>query len=133
MTPDEHLDLILTHCRKLLDIAGKRTPGEWYVDKNGDIQAGWPHHAIHSVIDDVSISREDSAFIASAAGNFESALMTTIESIEFLRQMVNFKDTDGKSYGEWCNNDGRGCGPCEHAHNELERIRAAWPVERLTK
>lgn len=85
MTPIEHLQAIKSHCHRLLDIAAKRTPGEWYVDYAQGVMApnGYPISYLHLAAASTK-PVPDAAFIAASAGNFERALMTTIASCEWL-------------------------------------------------
>lgn len=121
----QKLQRIRAKCVELLEIASKRTPGEWTVDERGDIQAGWPFHGIHSVIDDVAISPEDAAFIASCAGAAEAGWRCTIAAIDAIIETLYTK------YGEICENDGRGCSACRINNEMMLSILAGWPDDLL--
>ena len=79
MTQQEHLLLIRAKCVELLELAKRRTPGEWYESQN--------HYAIFSRHDYKRVAHADkdsgdAAFIASAAGPFEAALASTVAAID---------------------------------------------------
>lgn len=107
----EHLKLIDAHLARLLDIAEKRTPGEWehcqqsvWVNNEGswincpNLYANAEHNA---------------AFIAAAAGNAEAGWRATRAVIE------------------WLNRRGAMFGLLESEQILLESILAAFPIESL--
>jgi len=133
MTPDEHLDLILAFCKRTLaDICSKRTPGEWqvtgidkknkdeaYVKVRGTLVGAKFKICDCPFVESESFSEEGKAnavFITSAAGNYESALKTTIASCELAKVLC--KPVGTLSFP---------------ARNFINNILAEWPVERLTK
>ena len=115
MTPAqlEHLKLIDAHLERLLDIAAKRTPGEWTVDEN--LHDG----GIRALSDHVFLTREayldapDAAFIASCANNAEAGWKSTRSVIDYLLMM--HKHGEGYRYV-----------------GLTEDILAAFPLETLT-
>ncbi len=99
MTPAqlEHLKLIDAHLERLLDIASKRTPGEWEYSKGCTGLSGIftdQSTSTHAVAmfqlgrfdEKVTLpnAANNAAFIASAAGNAEAGWRATRAAIEFL-------------------------------------------------
>lgn len=125
MTRDEKLDAILAHCRELLALSEKRTTGKWKVVQTNDGKE-ISNHRQSWVASSDDIVALNATFIASCAGNAEAGWRSTIEAIEGLRQMENFKDLNGSSRGPWCENDGQGCMACNHASEMLDSIITAW-------
>jgi len=86
MTPSqlEHLKRIDAHLERLLDIASKRTPGEWELTyEGGNGGASFPR-----IIDPgdfaasaAEVSIEDAFFIAASAGNAEAGWRATRATI----------------------------------------------------
>lgn len=135
MTPSqlEHLRLIEAHLDKLLDIAEKRTPGEWR--KGGgmnmqmqDIGKIYVHPGIAAMFQGSLFAEEDSSFIASCAGNAEAGWRATKAAIKSLLALTHVPQVDASDEYLTC---------CEHyakdAHDALESILSAWPIEMLTK
>lgn len=84
MTQTEHLKLIRARCVELLEIAEKRTPGEWYVNQyHIGILA---RHNRSSQVAKADFSY-DAAFIASCAGPAEAGWRSTITMIDSVFQM----------------------------------------------
>jgi hypothetical protein len=114
MTTDqlEHLRLIDEHLTKLLDLAAKRTPGEW---KEGHSIVG---DGISSTICSAPLPIEtlgknwlsNRLFIASCAGNAEAGWRSTLATIDW----AVFMHQNGQV--------GEGL---------LESILVAWPLESL--
>lgn len=117
MTTDqlEHLRLIDEHLTKLLDLAAKRTPGEW---KEGHSIVG---DGISSTICNAPLPIEtlgknwlsNRPFIASCAGNAEAGWKSTLGVIE-----AYYKS------GICCDWQG-------YMRSAIEPILAAWPLESL--
>jgi len=97
MTTDDHLDLILAHCRERLAIAEKRTKGRWCNDPLGTQCIG-----DISTLDADPIAQAQSRqplrtpspdherianaqFIAACAGSAEAGWRATIASINMIR------------------------------------------------
>jgi hypothetical protein len=112
MTPEQldHLRAIDAHLNALLDLAAKRTPGEWVAGT----ETVWAKDE-----EDERICNDcggwDPDFIAACAGNAEAGWRATKAAIEdWLIVYNNF-------------NEGRALATCA-----LENILAAWPRELLT-
>jgi hypothetical protein len=114
MTTDqlEHLRLIDAHLTKLLDLAAKRTPGEW---KEGHSIVG---DGISSTICNAPLPIEtlgknwlsNRPFIASCAGNAEAGWRSTLAAI---KGISNYSIL------------------AEDMEEVLDSILAAWPLESL--
>jgi hypothetical protein len=82
MTPTQlnHLRLIDAHLERLLDIASKRTPGEWEVDQavTWDQSRGINPQIVQR---NAYLTADDAAFIAAAAGNAEAGWKATRAAI----------------------------------------------------
>jgi hypothetical protein len=128
MTPTqiEHLRLIDAHLARLLDIAAKRTPGEWIVGWNmiGD--------GISKSICNAPMKNEqtttlewvsDKRFIASCAGNAEAGWRATRAMIEFALMVIEFHSTRPKEDPQRTE--------LETVEEVAMRILAAFPLETL--
>lgn len=123
MTTEEKLNAIVAKCRAFLEIAEKRTPGEWtfqpgYYNTSHDadqfpcgptINYGNAH-----AIDLNKGMDGDAAFIAACAGQAEAMARSTIAAINNL-QLIH-EQTDLGEYAAW---------------DALQEIIAAWPDELL--
>ena len=82
MTPTQldHLRLIDAHLERLLDIAAKRTLGEWEVDQavTWDQSRGINPQIVQR---NAYLTTDDAAFIASCAGNAEAGWKATRAAI----------------------------------------------------
>lgn len=117
MKTEEHLELILTFCRSRLEMAARRTPGEWTnqpISMTGYtlLRAGEPWGS-NSV--SVQMKTGDAAFIAACAGAAEAGWRATIAAIEGLQQLAQTTVT-------WM---------AIHQHT-LRAILAAYPLELIT-
>jgi hypothetical protein len=113
MTDSEHLQLIKSECERLLAIADKRTPGEWYARPRsgpGAITAEVCYGSIDECITDGTYEIDDSDYIAACAGRAEAGWRATIAAIDAFEYVGNIE-----SYGQ----------PI------LETFLAAWPIELL--
>lgn len=120
MTPDEHLDCILTFCRTALTACEQRTPGEWRAEQitgvfnaavKSDALKPWTGQYVANTIE-----VKDATFIASASIGYESALRSTIAAIEGLRDSAAcWSPFAGGHQAEL------------DAYNALTAIRSAWP------
>ena len=126
MTPSqlEHLRLIDAHLDKLLDIAAKRTPGEWkWHWRNADEAAPGSIFAMPREGYAYAVARcprygkdhfsDDATFIASCAGNAEAGWRATKAAINWLIFMHD--------HGEGWRNVGL-----------VDDILAAYPLELIT-
>jgi len=119
MTTDDHLDMILAHCRERLAIAEKRTQGEWKYET--EIFDGWGgdergHYVTYGEGLNVCLEADeaDATFIAACAGSSETGWKATIAAIEALRASM--------SEGSIHYHTGR---------NAIAAILAAYPIELL--
>ena len=115
MTQQEHLLLIRAKCVELLELAKQRTPGRWSVsfsETSGRplIRDKWNDRVVGSYRN----SKDDAAFIASAAGPFEAALASTVAAIDNF--MLIHEQTDLGEYAAW---------------DALQEIIQHWPLELL--
>jgi hypothetical protein len=138
MTPSqlEHLKRIDAHLERLLDIASKRTPGEWKFTYEGIYNRG---ASFPDIIDpgefaasDAEVSIEDATFISSCVGNAEAGWRATKAAIAALSKIA--EEREPVEHGD-CGN-----GPyvsmfrtsaARFAEQELESILAAFPLETL--
>jgi hypothetical protein len=113
MTPDEHLDLILTFCRTALAACEQRTPGEWTYQQDGcESELHNQYGMMFPQLGNCEAAHADAAFIASASIGYESALRSTIAAIEGFRAFTGgLTPTVERNF----------------AHTQLTAIRAAWP------
>ena len=86
MTPAQldHLRLIDAHLEHLLDIAAKRTPGEWDASDNvctADAVEGGYFITCDSMKTNVSTDANNATYIASCAGNAEAGWRATRAAI----------------------------------------------------
>lgn len=87
MTPTqlEHLKLIDAHLERLLELAEKRTPGEWVKDYDNDTgkndDSFWEWWEAGPARCEGVKGEEDAAFIASCAGNAEAGWRATRAAI----------------------------------------------------
>ncbi len=90
MTTQEHLNKILEKCRAFLEIAEKRTPGEWYESQHKSAV-----YSRHTKCSQVSYTgggkNEDAAFIAACAGPAEAMARSTIAACEIALEILRFK------------------------------------------
>lgn len=119
MTTEEKLNAIVAKCRAFLEIAEKRTPGEWKSCKPGDYKAIQGIFMSCVIGDDgmqktcEAYRKYDAAFIAACAGPAEAMAKSTLAAIAYWRKAVN------------CHWD-------EAALSAIsEPILAAWPEELL--
>lgn len=95
MTTQEHLNKILEKCRAFLEIAGKRTPGEWQAEAHNAynvsyiIRGGAAKNQIVQCFNwqdrgkDIN-SKNNAAFIAACAGPAEAMARSTIAAVGVL-------------------------------------------------
>lgn len=132
MTPAqlEHLRAIDAHLTALLDLAAKRTPGEWKlsshntpIGETGDYEGVIQVEATECRQSDPVLCEfwnpddDEEAnfhFIASCAGNAEAGWRSTKASIALLLLIKRMSFS-----------------PNSEAANLLESILAAWPIEKL--
>jgi hypothetical protein len=129
MTPSqlEHLKRIDAHLERLLDIASKRTPGEWKFTYEGIYNRG---ASFPDIIDpgefaasDAEVSIEDATFISSCVGNAEAGWRATRVAIAGLLTIAQYQ-LDGVVVA-----DESFLG--RTARHTLESILAAFPLETL--
>ena len=87
MNDTERLQAIRAKCAQLLEIASKRTPGEWEAEGT---TVWWhdPERESSSICDTVSRADfSDAAFIAACAGPAEAGWRATIAAIDFAESM----------------------------------------------
>ena len=92
ISKQEHLQLIRAKCVELLELAKRRTPGRWHAANRckTPIQCGEKHIAMvnyyKSGNPETNVFGDEheanAAFIASAAGPFEAALVSTVVAID---------------------------------------------------
>lgn len=117
MTTQEHLNKILEKCRAFLEIAEKRTPGEWKASLNYLVGGWWVQTPFNEVAETSTAdfcNENDAAFIATCAGPAEAMARSTIAAINNL-QLIH-EQTDLGEYAAW---------------DALQEIIAAWPEEIL--
>jgi len=127
MTTTEHLARIRARCVELLEIASKRTPGEWSTHRHpdgepigvgGDEFCGSPSVCYLNAC-------ANSDFIASCAGPAEAGWRATIAAIDGLLALI--ENAKG-----WVDDNGcAGSAIHHHANPMLNAIIAAWPEELL--
>lgn len=117
MTPSQlkHLKHIDAHLEHLLDIASKRTPGEWYMSQNQHTVYG--RHNRNARIATTDDGPADAAFIALCAGNAEAGWKATRAAIACLLVIC-----DPASGADFTNYGGE---------TFLPQILAAFPLETL--
>lgn len=133
MTPSqiEHLKRIDAHLERLLDIASKRTLGEWEVDQavTWDQSCGINPQIVQR---NAYLTPDDATYIASCAGNAEAGWRATRVAIAALSKIA--EEREPVEHGD-CGN-----GPyvsmfrtsaARFAEQELESILAAFPLETL--
>lgn len=137
MTPSqlEHLKRIDAHLEGLLDIASKRTPGEWeFTFEGGNGGASFPRiiEPGDFAASAAEVSIDDAFFIAACAGNAGSGWRATRVAIAALSKIAD--EREPVEHGD-CGN-----GPyvsmfrtsaARFAEQELESILAAFPLETL--
>ena len=118
----DHLRLIDAHLERLLDIASKRTPGEWEVDQavTWDQSRGINPQIVQR---NAYLTADDAAFIASCAGNAEAGWRATRAAIAGLLTIAQYQ-LDGVIVA-----DESFLG--RTAKHTLESILAAFPLETL--
>ena len=112
----DHLRLIDAHLERLLDIAAKRTPGEWKVNnpQSRTIRSN-QEQSLATMSDDSSKWHHNAAYIASCAGNAEAGWKATRAAIAgYLKASID--DSWAVSLV---------------ASEVLESILAAFPLETL--
>jgi len=122
----DHLRAIDAHLAKLLELAAKRTPGEWELTyEGGNGGASFPR-----IIDPgdfaasaAEVSIEDAFFIAASAGNAEAGWRATRVAIAGLLTIAQYQ-LDGVIVA-----DESFLG--RTARHTLESILAAFPLETL--
>jgi hypothetical protein len=127
----EKLRLIDAHLEHLLDIASKRTPGEWVrpgplathitCDKSenfGKLVCDCPDST-----PDCSQYGRDTTFIASCAGNAEAGWRATRAMIEFALMVIEFHSTRPKEDPQRTE--------LETVEEVAMRILAAFPLETI--
>jgi hypothetical protein len=129
MTTTEHLSRIRARCVELLEIASKRTPGEWSTHRHpdgepigvgGDEFCGSPSVCYLNAC-------ANSDFIASCAGHAEAGWAATIAAIDGL-QAISKYDANSRHGEGICQ---YGCDtPCI-AKTTIQMIIAVWPEEIL--
>lgn len=122
MTPTQldHLRLIDAHLKRLLDIASKRTPGEWDASDNvctADAVEGGYFITCDSMKTNVSTDANNATYIASCAGNAEAGWKATRAAIACLLVIC-----DPASGADFTNYGGE---------TFLPQILAAFPLETL--
>jgi|APGre2960657404_1045060.scaffolds.fasta_scaffold165533_2 hypothetical protein len=132
----EHLRLIDAHLERLLELAAKRTPGEWTVNKDRN----WETYSVEAddtVCDFFYLSEEthhrhpfqegneenNAAYIASCAGNAEAGWRATRAVIEFALMVIEFHSTRPKKDPQQTE--------LETVEEVAMRILAAFPLETL--
>jgi hypothetical protein len=128
MTPTqlEHLKRIDAHLERLLDIASKRTPGEWeFTFEGGNGGASFPRiiEPGDFAASAAEVSIEDAFFIAASAGNAEAGWRATRVAIAGLLTIAQYQ-LDGVIVA-----DESFLG--RTARHTLESILAAFPLETL--
>lgn len=122
MTPTQldHLRAIDAHLTALLDLAAKRTPGEWKIEPGNENELWGDSDYICDCFDN---RQSNTAFIASCAGNAEAGWRSTKAAIKGLL-LIEASET--------CADDAHGCNHPRDAFEILESILAEWPIENLT-
>ena len=131
MTPTQldHLKRIDAHLERLLDIASKRTPGEWETDQGAKRPAVFNTEGLFI---DTNMRPYDAIYTASCAGNAEAGWRATRVAIAALSKIA--EEREPVEHGD-CGN-----GPyvsmfrtsaARFAEQELESILAAFPLETL--
>lgn len=97
MTPEqlEHLKRIDAHLERLIDIASKRTPGEWDASDNvctADAVEGGYFITCDSMKTNVSTDANNATYIASCAGNAEAGWRATRAVIQWFLKWDNSTD-----------------------------------------
>jgi len=124
ITPEQHLSLIRARCVELLEIAEKRTSGEWrqdayYVDRDGETFIKVPGNG------------HDATFIASCAGAAEAGWRSTIAAIDDWQSLhdavYGYADgaPDASPHDKLCNELEATC------RININHILAAWPLTLL--
>ena len=132
MTPTqlEHIKRIDAHLTALLELAAKRTPGEWTINKDRN----WENYSVEAddtVCDFFYMSEEthhrhpfqegseenNAAFIASCAGNAEAGWCGAKAAISIILEA----EENPSSFGSYT------------PRLLAENILAAWPIELITK
>ena len=130
MNTTEHLELILTYCRRCLAIAEERTPGEWihFTDqgqvgdvstRDGDAIAMTQERSEIAQmggnwrVEMIRVRNANAKFIATCAGVAEAGWQATIGIIEHLMKM--HKSTPLEDYAPW----------------SVNAILAAYPLELI--
>lgn len=131
MTPSqlEHLRLIDAHLKRLLDIAAKRTPGEWKAESSRAYCAD--ESVTHNVVgppSDFMYLQElpDATFIASCAGNAEAGWRAVRAAIKNGTSALNELGVPQPGYPAPVAN------AVEFITQQLESILAAFPLESLS-
>jgi len=128
----EHIALLKAHLNKLLEIAEKRTPGEWRVESRytndqsaACISAGINRegdepdsYAINSIREGC-LSRENADFVTSCAGNAERGWRSTPDHLYECDEQLNYAEVnfDADNIRHW--------------RGRIEKILAEWPIETL--
>lgn len=117
MTTEEKLNAIVAKCRAFLEIAEKRTPGEWEVDAavTWDKSIGIQPCIVQR---NAWTSSEDAAFIAACAGPAEAMARSTIAAIDALHWTIIHTEHQRTR---------------DAAKADLGKILAAWPDELLAR
>lgn len=122
----DHLRLIDAHLERLLDIAAKRTPGEWKAESSRAYctDESVTHNVVGPPSDFMYLQElPDATFIASCAGNAEAGWRATRAAIAGLLSIAQYQ-IDGVIVA-----DESFLG--RTAKHTLESILAAFPLETL--
>lgn len=129
MNNTERLQAIRAKCIELLEIASRRTPGEWEAEGT-TVWGHDPERESSSICDTVSRADfSDATFIASCAGPAEAGWRATIAAIDSLSQIATEKELVEHGY---CGDSDSPyvshmrTGAAIFASTQLQQILAAW-------
>lgn len=135
MTDTEKLQAIRAKCVELLEIASKRTAGEWTTRSNTEhtdygepirVESNKPPFSVaYHGSENCFLSSGDATFIAACAGPAEAGWRATIAAIDLCLANIHTDPEFGHD-GEVCDNDGRGCRACSYTVSAENQILAAW-------
>ena len=129
MTTQEHLEKIVAKCRQNLELAAKRTPGEWTAPDSLNRRDYEPHGRGGCIITDRQLHGilcDDAAYIAACAGSAEAGWRATIAACNGLMSLATVPQVEAPDdmHTAWEE-------AASEAKEHIEAIIAAWPEELL--
>ena len=118
MSTQEHLQLIIAHCKKNLELAEKRTPGKWEKSQSTVTNLPLMTYGGHSLANTV-YSGDNAAFIAACSQFAEAGWKVTIAAIKSKQEAHDFFRISGLP------------GQRQRIENDMQQIIESFPIESL--